>query len=147
MTNDWIMRVGDGVNFRNSSDDHIWGIRSKNVMFLSSVQQGDRLWFVANGGQGQVIAVATYRVHNRRDLGPLINLTKTNAEFGWDNIGPNCDMEIHYTGLYNLTETELYTHIKGQTSVRRFANNGACAVNLPVEYDYIVRYSRVSRNM
>jgi hypothetical protein len=146
MTNDWILRVADGANFRNSSAFHMWGVKSNNVRFLTTVRPGDRLWFVINGGLGQAIAVATYRSHNERQLGPLINLTMTNDEVGWDNNGPNCDTEIHYTDLYNLTECEIYTHIGGQTSVRCFATS-QCAVDLPVEYSYIVRYSKVSRNM
>ena len=149
MTTDWILRAADGENLKRSSKYKIWGIVStisvgKN--FIKNVKPGDRLWFVVNGGLGQAISVATYRSHNERQLGPLINLTMTNDEVGWDNNGPNCDTEIHYTDLYNLTECEIYTHIGGQTSVRCFATS-RCAVDLPVEYSYIVRYSKVSRNM
>jgi len=147
MTNDWIMRVADGKNFRNSSTNHIWGIKSnKNIQFLRTVQPGDRLWFIVRGGPGQAIAVATFCSQNVRQLGPLVNLTMTNDEFGWDNNGPDSDTEIHYTDLYNLTKCEVNTHIMGQTSVRNYATS-KCDVNLPVEYSYMVRYSKVSRNM
>lgn len=29
MTSDWLLRVGDGENFKNSSKFRIWGISSK----------------------------------------------------------------------------------------------------------------------
>ena len=46
---DWILRVGDGENFINSSKYKIWGIQSTNSFgkyFIKHVKIGDRLWFV-----------------------------------------------------------------------------------------------------
>jgi hypothetical protein len=147
MTTDWIFRVGDGKNFINSSKFNIWGINSETPFgkhFLNNVKPGDRLWFVTSKTNGKIIGVATYRSHNKREFGPLINLNFTNEELGWENNTTNwvSDIEIHYTDLYNLSLCELLTHIKGASTIRKYDDK--CRVILPVEYSNIVRYSKVS---
>lgn len=147
MTADWIIRTGDGKNFINSSKFNIWGINSQTSLgkhFLNLVQPGDRLWFVTSKTNGKLIAVATYRSHNKREFGPLINLHFTNEELGWENNTTNwvSDTEIHYTDVYNLQKCELLSHIKGVATIRKYDDK--CRVNLPVEYSNIVRYSKVS---
>ena len=147
MTTDWLLRVGDGENLKRSSKYRIWGIQSTtpdNVYFLKNVKLGDRLWFVTSKSYGKLIAVATYRSHNNRELGPLINISLTNEELGWTESGTNwtSDTEIHYFDLYGLNDCELLTHIKSAKTIRKY--NEKCRVNLPIEYSYIVRYSRVT---
>jgi predicted secreted protein len=147
MTTDWILRCGDGENLKNSSKYRIWGISSKTTTdkhFIKNVKPGDRLWFVKNKSQGKLAAVATYRSHNLRDFGPLIDISLTNEELGWTGSGVDwtSDVEVHYTDLYGLNDCELLTHIKSPTTIRR--NDEKCRVNLPVEYSYIVRYSKVT---
>lgn len=144
MTTDWLLRVGDGVNFVNSSKYRIWGIASKNGNhFVKHVKPGDRLWFVTRKSQGKLIAVATFRSHNQRNLGPLVNISKTDEELGWTGGGDDWrnDTEVHYTDLYGLNDCELLSKIKGAATIRRYNEN--CKVNLPVEYSYIARYSKV----
>jgi hypothetical protein len=147
MTTDWLLRVKDGFNFKNSSRFKIWGIQSStsnNKYFLKHVKHGDNLWFVLNKSRGKLLAVATYTSHNKRELGPHISLSMTNEELGWSGAGPDwtSDIEIHYTDLYGLENCDLLTHIKGQTIIRKYDEK--CMVNLPVEYGYIVRYSKVT---
>ena len=144
---DWVLRVGDGENFISSSKYGIWGIQTltsphgKN--FIKNVKPGDRLWFVKSKSQGKLLAVATYKSHNKRELGPLINISLTNEELGWTGSGPDwtSDVEVHYTDLYGLNNCELLTHIKGPSTIRKYDEK--CKVNLAVEYSYIVRYSNV----
>jgi hypothetical protein len=145
MTTDWLLRVRDGKNLISSSKYRIWGINSESSdgkSFVRNVQAGDRLWFVRSDTHGKLLAVATYRSHNVRELGPLFPLSYTDEELGWDVKGMNINVEIHYTDLYGLNDCELLTHIKGQTRIRKYNEN--CRVNLPIEYSYIVRYSRVT---
>jgi len=146
MTTDWLLRVGDGENLKHSSRHRIWGISSTNPIgkhFIQNIKPGDRLWFVKSKSQGKLIAVATYRSHNKRDFGPLINTSLTDEELGWDGPqGGQCDTEVHYTDLYVLDDCELLTHIKGPSTIRKYDEK--CRVNLAVEYSYIVRYSRVT---
>jgi len=148
MTTDWLLRVGDGENLKRSSKYRIWGIQTLTSThgkhFVNNVKPGDRLWFVTSKSHGKLIAVATYRLHNTRDLGPLINISLTNEELGWTRSGTDwtSDVEVHYTDLYGLSNCELLTHIKSPKTIRKY--NEKCRVNLALEYSYIVRYSRVT---
>jgi len=147
MTTDWLLRVGDGENFINSSQYRIWGIQStspSNKHFLKNVKIGDRLWFVKSKSNGKVLAVATYRSHNPRDLGPLVNITMTNQELGWSGEGQDwtSDIEVHYSDMYGLSDCEILTHIKGAATIRKYDDN--TRVNLAIEYNHIVRYSRIT---
>jgi hypothetical protein len=150
MTTDWLLRVGNGDNLKNSSKHRIWGIQSTtptNKHFLKNVRPGDRLWFVKNNSQGKIIAVATYRSHNNRILGPLVNTTMSNEELGWIGEGPDwtSNTEIHYSDLYGLDNCDLLTHIKGPSTIRKYDEK--CRVNLAVEYSYITRYSKITFNL
>lgn len=151
MTTDWLLRVADGENLISSSRHRIWGIQSKNVNckhFISNVKPGDRLWFVTSKSQGKIIAVATFRAHNKREIGPLVNLNMTSEELGWtgEGNGWTSDTEVHYTDLYDLRNSELLTHIKGASTIRKYDTK--CRVELAVEYSYIVRYaSRVTTKL
>lgn len=147
MTTDWLLRVGDGENLKQSSKYRIWGISSKvptNKYFIKNVKPGDRLWFVKSKSHGKLIAVARYRSHNMRELGPLVDITLTNEELGWTGSGEDwiADVELHYTDLYGLSDCELLTHIKGPATIRKYDEK--CRVNLAIEYSYIVRYSRIT---
>jgi hypothetical protein len=143
----WILRVGDGVNLINSSKYKIWGIQSTtndNKYFLKTVKIGDLLWFVKNKSCGKIIAVATYLSHNQREVGPLINITMANEDLGWisDTTDWISDIEIHYTDLYGLNECDLFTHIVGPKTIRKY--NEKCRIDLEVEYSHIVRYSKIT---
>jgi hypothetical protein len=146
MSADWLLRVGNAENFINSSKFGIWGINSTtsdNKYFLKNVKPGDRLWFIKSESKGIIIAVASYCSHNKREFGPLINITRTNEELGWTGEGPDwtSETEIHYKDLYRLIDRKLLTDIKGPKTIRKY--NEKCRVDLAVEYSFIVRYSRV----
>lgn len=144
---DWLLRVAGGENLVRSSKYGIWGIDSTSSAgknFLKKIKTGDRLWFVKSNSKGKLLAVATYQSYNQRNLGPLINVTLTNEELGWDKKGTDwtsSDTEIHYTELYNLSECGMLTQIKSPLTIRTY--NEKCAVNLPLEYHYIRKYSKV----
>lgn len=143
---DWLLRASDGKNLIASSKYNIWGVSSKNTNddhFLKEVKQGDRLWFIMNKSKGKILAVATYISHNKRELGPLINLTSSNTELGWTD--GNWDIEIHYKDLYNLSECMLLTQIEGSCNIRKY--NDKCKIHLSEEYENIKKYSKVTRNM
>tara|TARA_A100001015_G_C15002788_1_gene719302 strand:- start:1031 stop:1489 length:459 start_codon:yes stop_codon:yes gene_type:complete len=145
-TNDWLLRCGDGENFKNSSKFSIWGISSasSNKHFLKNVKIGDRLWFVKSKSKGQLIAVATYCSYNTR-VGQLIDVSLTNKELGWTGTDWTADIEIHYKELYGLINCELLTEIKSPMTIRKY--NDKCKVNLPLEYKNIVRYCKVTSGL
>ena len=148
MPNHWLLRIGDGQHFKASSSKSIWGITSKHSFakgFLSTARPGDVLWFVKSKTNGQIVAVATLTGTNKRILGPLIELTLTNSELGWDKSEGEWDTEVHYKDLYNLTHCNLISEIKAAVGIRLY--NDKCKVDLPTEYPYIVRYSKVTNSM
>ena len=85
----YIIRIGDGVNFINSSKYNCWGLNSnnKNVKyFMKNIKKNDILWFVKNKSKGLILAVSTYIKNDKRIIGPLINISETNEELGWKDI-------------------------------------------------------------
>lgn len=141
---DWLIRIGDGINFYNSLPDKIWGIKSNTTngkFFIENVKENDRLWFIKAKTKGKIIAIANYIKHQKRELGPLINISKSNQELGW--IGDeNWDIEVIYDNIYLLDDVEgLETEIKGASTIRKFSK-GKCNINLPEEYNYIVKYRK-----
>ena len=147
MATDWLLRVGDGNNLIRSSKYKIWGIQSSNSFgkfFIRTVKPGDRLWFIKSKSQGKVLAVATFSLIKKRELGPLIDISLTNEELGWDNVDTDwtSDTEVHYTDLYNVSDCELLTHIKGSSTIRVY--NAKCLVDLATEYIYIRKYGKVT---
>jgi hypothetical protein len=147
---DWLLRASDGNNFIASSKYNIWGVNSKETgkktndeHFLKDVKLGDRLWFIISKSKGKILAVATYLSHNKRELGPLINLTSSNTELGWAD--GSWDTEVHYTDLYNLSDCMLLTHIESPLNIRKY--NEKCKILLSEAYENIKIYSRITRKM
>lgn len=149
MPNNFLLRIGDGTNFNNSSSKYIWGVDSRTTDskgFLNTAKEGDLLWFVKGGGcKGLIVAVATFTRTNKRILGPLLALTLTDAELGWINVEGKYDTEVHYKDLYNLTHLRLLSDIKSPLVIREY--NEKCKVNLVTEYPNIVRYLKVTTSM
>jgi hypothetical protein len=111
---------------------------------LSIAKNGDRLWFVESKNKGRIVAVATFTRTTERILGPLIPLTLTNEELGWDKDG-EWDTEVNYTDLYDLTGFNLNSEIKGAVGIRPYTEK--CKINLPTEYSNILRYSKITQSM
>ena len=89
--------------------------------------------------------MATFTKIQERVLGPLIELTLTNEELGWDKSEGYWDTEVHYKDLYNLTECNMFSEIKSSLVIRLY--NDKCKVDLPAEYQHIVRYSKIRNSM
>ena len=89
--------------------------------------------------------MAKFKSYNKRIFGPLINLSLTNEELGWDNFTTNfiSDTEIHYYNLYNLENCNLLTNLKGITSVRHYEKE-KINLDLNTEYTNIVKYANIS---
>jgi hypothetical protein len=142
--NHFLLRVGDGVHFNASSSKFIWGVNSSFCAaksFLATAKEGDLLWFVKSQTKGQIIAVATFTCTNKR----IHDLTLSDSELGWDKTEGEWDTEVHYTDLYNLTDCNLHSDIKGAAGIRLY--NEKCKVNLITEYPNIVRYSKITTSM
>lgn len=154
MTNHFILHIGDGINFTNSSDRSIWAVSSRfKKSFLDKVQPGDKLWFirkreVADSAYGRIYGVADFVSKVNRETGPLIELTPSNSVLGWDDDkGGVCDIQIIYTEFYYLYDCpDLYTGIRNQTSVRGYENNkDTIPLDLPFEYKKLVQYEKCKK--
>ena len=144
---DWLIRVGDAQHFHGSSHLQIWGINSttdSSKGFIRRVRPGDRLWMVQSKMKGKLVSVVTFTEIKSREIGPLIDITRTNKEFGWDKTKDgNWDSEIHYTDHFGISNLDLRSHILGAATMRLY--NEKCKVNLPEEYLTIIKYSQVQR--
>lgn len=144
--NHFTLHVGDGENFIKGQKFSLWAIRSKNKKFLKKVRKGDILWFIRGKRAGdihlgKVIAMAVFESYNKRELGPLINTTMDNYDLGWSEKGGFCDIEIHYSNMYNLSQSSLFTGQKRGNVVCDYDNiKDKLLVNLRMEYESIVKY-------
>jgi hypothetical protein len=148
MPNHFLLRIGDGSHFKSSSTKSIWGITSKHPFakrFISIVKEGDLLWFVTGGSNGLIVALATFTGIKERVLGPLLALTLTNEELGWNKSEGEWDKEVHYKNLYNLSSCGLFSEIKAACGIRLY--NDKCKIDLPKEYINIIRYSKITSTM
>ncbi len=143
MVQHWLLRVGDASNFIKAIPYNLWGISSStktNMKFLSYVSKGDILWFVKNSSNGQLIAVASYVGHQRRTIGPLVSLSKTDEELGWSGTSGKYDVEILYDNIYIIDRCNLQSNIQGACVIRRYNHN--CKLDLPRVYERIKLYSK-----
>ncbi len=108
----YIIRVGDGINFRNSKYP-FWGVkRGRNGCIKSIVEKiniGDILWFMTSKPYGgKLIGVSEYNGFYDINDEPLLQInTKTNKEQNWsgDDIW---DIQMNYINLY-ITERQNIT--------------------------------------
>ena len=148
MQTHWIVRVGDGKNFKSSICHKIWGITQKSSQYKSfsnNVKEGDILWFLGNYKVGKkFLGVATYRMQKKREIGPLISLTLTNEELGWSE--GDWDLEIHYDNLYLLEDIDMVGSFGFQFSILK-TTSLKIDIDFVKEYANIVKYSKVKLNL
>ena len=137
----YIIYVGDGKNFRNSSHRGIMGLNSKSPHvqnFKKVAKKGQLIWFIQCRANGKVLAVATFSSCEKRK-----NDLWDDECLGWKG-GERYDILIHYEKLYKLDTIPqpLLTQIDGlnNPSVVRKYESSKCAVDLPKEYEIIVRH-------
>ena len=118
---------------------------------MRDIKQGDILWFITSKSQGKAIAIGEFKKFKEIEIGPLINISKTNQELGWTETDGDWDTEIHYTNIMkimNISKLEILTKIKSPLTYRLFnEKNNKLEVNLIQEYENIKRYSQVSYEM
>jgi hypothetical protein len=142
MVRHWILRIGDAINFINSSKYKLWCIKSRNKQFINNVKPNDILWFIKNGGQ--IIAMATYKYHNKREFGELINISLTDEELGFKNKNyDNWDIEVYYSNLYNLSNIEMYSYYQIRNTICEYYKYNI-SFDLEMEYKNIIKYSKIA---
>jgi len=152
MSEHWIIRIGNGNHFINSSKFNIWGINSKDKCntnkFINEVKKNDILWFVTSKSSGKAIAVAKFEELKDREIGPLISFSQTNEELGWTEHDGDWDIEIHFTDLFNIDVLNILTKIRSPRTYRRYSDNvDKIPVKLIEEYENIKKYTKVTKEM
>lgn len=109
-SNVWIIRVGDGVNFRNSIRHHIWGLTKRWTAYVEKFVPGDLLCFATSKNSGgYIIGIGEFVESYNRENEPLVQIhTKSNTELGWIGRGENEDwnIQIKYKNLVNTSGKE-----------------------------------------
>ena len=105
----WIIRVKDGVNFKNSKYP-FWGVKRGNhgciKTIVNKIKKGDILWFMTSKKYGgKLIGMSEYTYYYDRQDEPLISMnTFSNKEQNWEG-DEDWDIQIHYENLY-ITEKQ-----------------------------------------
>ena len=115
-TKHWIIRVKDGINFRNSK--HLmWGVkRGRNdcvKTIVKKMKPGDILWFMTSKPfGGKLIGMSEYTCFYDRNDEPLINLhTYSNEEQNW--VGDSdWSIQIHYKNLYDTERQNIKAYVQ-----------------------------------
>jgi hypothetical protein len=137
----FLVRIGDGKNFKKSSPKFIWGMS----IIPKQLKKDDILWFVQRGGN--IIGVATYDTHIdlTKTNGDLVNLEPTDQEIGWE-IGSRgtTKSHIYYRDLYNIEKLGNKVTAKGQSPYQKYCQEKH-GNDLETEYRNIVKYSTVTK--
>ncbi len=140
MVTHWIVRIGNATNFKASMDKKVWGIigsHSSSKHFMKHAEEGDVLWFLTNYKVGKkFIGLATFKSHRMREIGPLISLTPTNEELGWDD--KNADVEIHYDDLFWIEDLNM-------TGTYSFQFNVIKTTSVKSDYDFATEYANITK--
>lgn len=107
----WIIRVGDGINFKNSKYP-FWGMKKGSgggiKTMASKIKTGDILWFVTNKKYGgYLIGMAEFKDMFDKEDEPLVEInTQSNLTQNW--VGDdNWKLQINYKNLYNTEKQKI----------------------------------------
>lgn len=114
MPNHWIIRVGDGKNFKNSKYP-FWGMKRGKHGCIKGIinknfKKGDILWFITsvkseNGGK--VVALAEYtEMFDQMDEQLFQYKTYSNEEQGWEG-DEEWHLQLHYTNYYDAKNCDI----------------------------------------
>tara|TARA_Y100001958_G_scaffold159634_1_gene162131 strand:+ start:1799 stop:2287 length:489 start_codon:yes stop_codon:yes gene_type:complete len=142
----WIIRVGDGINFRNSKYP-FWGVvrgrcgsQKTNV---KKIKKGDILWFLTSKKYGaKIIGMSEYCEFYDREDEPLIQInTMTNEQQNWiGNI--EWDIQIHYCNFYNTEKQNITGIFRHPQSIIDYYKFKDCLnKDLDIEYNNFKTYA------
>ena len=134
--NVWILRVKDGINFKNSIQHRIWGLQKRYKNWVKKFKQGDLLCFATSKqtGGGYIIGIAEFvEAYNRADE-PLLQInTMTNEELGWvtTDTQEEWDIQIKYKNLVNTSGKDIMkTLVRHPSSVLNYDEKLTCEKHL-----------------
>lgn len=142
----WIIRVSDGVNFRNSKYA-FWGVNRGRGGCMKTITQKmkpkDILWFLTNKENGaKIIGMAEFTYSTDRDDENLIQIhTCTNEEQGWtkDDVW---SIQIHYRNLYITERQNLIACIQCPATIMQYETfKKKIKMDLETHYQNFVFYA------
>lgn len=116
----WIIRVKDGVNFRNSKHPR-WGMKRGNKPVVQQMNAGDILWFLTSKAYGGCfIGMAEFvRASDITEEEPFIQL-HTTEEMGWEgDADDEWPIHVHYKNLFNTEKLNFKFIVPGAFAVSK----------------------------
>ena len=120
----WIIRVNDGVNFRNSVNP-FWGVKrgpGGNIKtIVGKMNDGDILWFCTSKPfGGKLIGMAEFVGFYDRHDEPLIPInTLSNEQQGWTGES-EWDIQIHYKNEYDTDRQDIKACIQCSSIIMKY---------------------------
>jgi hypothetical protein len=139
----FIVRVGDGINFRNSINP-FWGMKKNALGIAKNMKAGDIIWFIvnkSNGGKAIGVAEFTGELYNRKEENILAINTLTNEEQGW--VGDEAwDIQIHYKNLYMIDHVNIKICLQGAWIIMYYSSMKDKIIDdLPICFESIKRFT------
>lgn len=105
--NHWLIRVNDGVNFRNSKHP-FWGVKRCHKTTVEKIEKGDILWFMTSKPHGgKLIGMSEYiESYDRQDEQLISIYTYSNKDQNWEG-DEDWDIQLHYKNLYNTEKQDI----------------------------------------
>jgi hypothetical protein len=129
-TKHWLLRIGDGNNFKNSIQHNIWGLKEINSKsFIKEVKENDVLWFIPTNSNGLLAYVAeykcSYKENDANNTYDINNLWHKYADYSdtWNII-------IEYKNLKNISNRNILSNIKGNSTLRRYVHGKTVEIDL-----------------
>ena len=120
----WIIRVGDGINFKNSKYP-FWSIKKGyggGIKTLASkIKRSDILWFVTNKKYGgYLIGMAEFINMFDKDDEPLVEInTHSNLKQNW--VGNDTwKLQLNYKNLYNTEKQKIQCIIQCASNILNY---------------------------
>ena len=119
--NMWIIRVGNGENFRNSKFS-FWAVKRGRGNCIKSIvenrmNKGDILWFMTSKQYGgKLIGMSEY--NNFYDIQDESN-TLNNQKQNWKG-DDSWDIQIHYNNLYNTEKQNIFVCIQCSAIILKY---------------------------
>ena len=118
----YIIRVGDGDNFKNSKND-VWGVKKNFEGTVKKMNEDDILWFLkSKSSGGNFIGMAKFIDFYDREIEEqdLICLnTYSNEEQNWQG-EEKWSIQIHYKELYDTDMANITAIIQCASSIMAY---------------------------
>lgn len=144
----WIIRVGDGENFRNSRYP-IWGLKKGNGSvegIVKKIKKDDILWFLTSKKYGgSLIGMAKFIDYYDRKKEPLLNInTVSNKEQNWEG-DEDWDIQIKYGNLYDIEDQRIKLCIQCSAIIMNYKKfETKLDIGLAKHYQNFLFYSKES---